>query len=147
MIPFRRVLLATSFLLSGAAPLAAQSSSGSAPVAVFQRSADRTVRIQVVEMGSAAKASLGTGFFVDGEGHVMTNYHVVSRLVTDPRRYRAEFVDRTGKTQPLSVVRIDVVSDLAILATPYRSPAFFALGHPKLEHGAAIRSGTRTTWV
>ena len=44
---------------------------------VFRRYADRVVRIQVVESGSAAKASVGSGFFVTSRGHIVTNYHVV----------------------------------------------------------------------
>lgn len=138
--------LATALAVATPAALAAQTARPAADTPgttaeVFRRYAAHTLRIQVVEAGSAAKASLGTGFFVDGDGHVMTNYHVVSKLVTEPARYRAEFTDPAGTTRPLTVIAIDVVGDLAVLATPYRSPAYFTLASPPgLTQGARLFS-------
>jgi len=71
---------------------------------------------------------------------VLTNYHVISKLVIEPRRYGAEFTDPTGRTQPLQVVAIDVVNDLAVLATAYRSAVFFTLGKPRVTQGARLYS-------
>ena len=107
---------------------------------VFRRFSDRTIRIQVIESGSAAKASLGTGFFVDDEGRVVTNYHVVSKLVTDPKRYRAEFSDPQGQAHSLAVLAIDVVNDLAVLMSPIRPPTFFTLAAVRVNQGARLYS-------
>lgn len=146
------LVLALAVLLPGTLPAQAREDATSA---VFRRYADRTLRVQVSETGSAAKAGVGTGFFVDADGHVMTNYHVVSPLVTDGRRYRAELTDAGGDTVPLTLVAVDVVHDLAILASPRRGTPFFsvgegspaqgtrlyALGHPR-DLGLSIVEGT-----
>ncbi|HUF30842.1 MAG TPA: serine protease [Gemmatimonadaceae bacterium] len=121
---------------------------------VFRRHADRVVRIQVVESGSAAKSTLGSGFFV-GDGLVVTNYHVISRLVTDSARHRAELTDTRGETHPVRVLAIDVVHDLAVVhsdASPRstfdikpveldQGERLYALGHPH-DLGLTITEGT-----
>lgn len=121
---------------------------------VFRRHADRVVRIQVVESGSAAKSTLGSGFFV-GDGLVVTNYHVISRLVTDSARHRAELTDTRGETHPVRVLAIDVVHDLAVVhsdAAPRstfdiqpveldQGERLYALGHPH-DLGLTITEGT-----
>src|SRR5438552_1270837 len=94
---------------------------------VFRRFADRVVKIQVVETRSAAKATIGSGFFVGSDGHVITNYHVVSKLINSPARYRAEMIDGTGATHPVQILGVDVVDDLAALSTDVRQHAHFSL--------------------
>ena len=106
----RTLLLAASLVWTGA--LVAQQRSVTTSE-VFSRYADRVVKIQVVETGSAAKATIGSGFFVSGSGHLVTNYHVISKLIHDPDRYRAELIDVAGAVQPVAVLGVDVVHDLA----------------------------------
>jgi hypothetical protein len=122
---------------------------------VFRRHGDRVVRIQVVESGSAAKSTLGSGFFVGDDGLVVTNYHVISKLVTDSGRYRAELTDTRGNTNPVRVLGIDVVHDLAVVqfeGTPEshfsiqpvtldQGERLYALGHPH-DLGLTIAEGT-----
>jgi serine protease Do len=110
----RPLLLAASLLWAG--DLAAQARSV-ATSDVFSRYADRVVKIQVVETGSAAKATIGSGFFVTGSGHLVTNYHVISKLIHDPDRYRAELIDVAGAVEPVTVLGVDVVHDLAVLGS------------------------------
>src|SRR6266550_2688344 len=105
--------------------LAAQQSVATSDV--FRRFADRVVKIQVVETRSAAKATIGSGFFVGGAGHVVTNYHVVSKLINSPGRYRAEMIDGTGATHPVQILGVDVVDDLAVLSTDVRRHSQFSL--------------------
>lgn len=135
-------------------PTAPQSAAGAG---VFRRYADRVVKVQVVETGSAAKSGVGTGFFVTADGHLVTNYHVVAELVSAPERYRAEAIDARGTTRPVTVLGVDVVHDLAILGTGFRPAAHFALdgtagpvaqgdrlyslGHPR-DLGLSIVEGT-----
>jgi serine protease Do len=147
-----RWLVLASCLAGG--PLSAQERSA-ATSDVFQRYADHVVKIQVVEEGSAARSSIGSGFFVTDAGHVVTNYHVVSSLINAPDRYRAQLIGADGTPRPVTVLAIDVVHDLAILDSklPGRprftlAPApiaqgnrLFSLGHPR-DLGLSIVEGT-----
>jgi serine protease Do len=113
--------------------------------------------LEIVETGSAAKATLGSGFWISADGYAVTNYHVISKLVHDPDRYRAELFDSVGATRsrPVTVLAVDVVHDLAIVRADHRPAKFFtlaparvdqgdrlyALGHPK-DYGLVIVEGT-----
>lgn len=122
---------------------------------VFQRYADRVVKIQVVETGSAAKSGIGSGFFVSADGQLVTNYHVIAELIQSPGRYRAEYLDAQGQAHTAEVLGVDVISDLAVLSTTTRPSRFFeiaagavpqgtrlySLGHPR-DLGLSIVEGT-----
>lgn len=147
----RRVLLMLGAMTTA---LHAQAT-GVATSDVFQRYADRVVKIQVVETGSAAKSGIGSGFFVSADGLLVTNYHVVAELIQSPGRYRAEFVDAAGATHAAELKGVDVISDLAILSTtspPGRhfeitvdavpqGARLYSLGHPR-DLGLSIVEGT-----
>jgi serine protease Do len=122
---------------------------------VFDSYSNAVVKIEILEAGSSAKAVTGTGFVVSDRGHLVTNYHVVSKLIHDPDRYEAVAITAEGLTYPVTVVAVDVVHDLAIVqgALP-TAPAFdlqpvsigqgvrlYSLGHP-LELGLTIVEGT-----
>ena len=121
------------------APSAAPEPEGETP-AVFRRFAGQVVKVQVVEVRSGAKTVTGSGFFVTAAGHVLTNYHVVSDYVRTPGHYRAELVDSTGETKPVSVVAVDVVHDLAVLATGQPAAHFFALEPVSIAQGLRLYS-------
>jgi serine protease Do len=121
---------------------------------VFSRYSNHVVKIEVAERGSGAKAELGSAFFVTPRGHLVTNYHVIAKLIHDPERYRAELVDALGRRDSVAVLGVDVVHDLAVLSSRRRAPYFdlrttrlaqgrrlFALGHPR-DLGLAIVEGT-----
>jgi serine protease Do len=120
-------------------PLAAQETGVETP-RVFTRYGDQVVKVQVIEAGSSAKASVGSGFFVTDAGDVITNYHVIAQLVHDPERYRAELVDASGATRDVAIVAIDVVYDLAVLRTELRSPRHFVLGAVSVAQGTRLYS-------
>jgi hypothetical protein len=142
-------------LCSTLAPARAQTADGSATPEVFRRYAGRVIKIHVVETSSAAKAELGSGFFISSDGEVVTNYHVVAEVVHQPTRYRAEWIDASAKAHPLHLLAVDVVHDLAILRADDRPAAHFtlapvhvaqgtrlyALGHPN-DLGLSIVEGT-----
>jgi hypothetical protein len=151
----RTLAFAAGLLLSPAA-----SGSGAAeetPVAqrLFSRYAGVVAEVRIVEATSGAKRSLGTGFLVSERGDIATNYHVISELVVEPERYRAELVHEDGKTVALELLDFDVVNDLAILrgdtaaGEPLRlhtgplqkGQKVFALGNP-YDLGMSIVEGT-----
>src|SRR5437764_302243 len=91
---------------------------------IFKQFSEHVVRIEVVETASAAKASVGTGFFASSRGHIVTNYHVVSKLIHSPDRYRIEVTGASALTGPAEVLGVDVVYDLAVLRSNNRPNVF-----------------------
>jgi len=122
---------------------------------IFQQFSEHVVKIEVVETGSAAKASIGTGFFATAAGHIVTNYHVVSKLIHSPERYRIEVTDAAGRTNQATVLAVDVIYDLAVVRGAAQAKGFlkfepariqqgtrlYSLGHPR-DLGLTIVEGT-----
>ncbi|MBC8413533.1 trypsin-like peptidase domain-containing protein, partial [bacterium] len=94
---------------------------------VFGRYASRIVKIHVVENSSGAKATIGSGFHVSKAGHIITNYHVISKIVHHGDRYSAEFIDSGGGSHPLKILNIDVINDLAVVQSDYLAKDYFNL--------------------
>ena len=72
-----------------------------------------TARPAVVRIGSldpaAMKMGLGTGFFIDSDGTMLTAYHVVS----EGQLFLAETLE--GERYPVKLVAFDAASDVALL--------------------------------
>lgn len=100
---------------------------------IFERYRDSIVQIRIVEAGSGAKRTIGTGFVVGDAGELATNYHVVSDLVLEPELYRGEWVDDAGDGHPVELLGFDVVRDIAIVRAEERfgSPFTFHQGEPR----------------
>jgi len=85
------------------------------------------VQIKTVNIESGQKSSIGTGFFINIEGRIVTNYHVISNFIQSPELYRLEFLDNRNQTFPVKVLNIDVINDLAILEADKVSETYFSL--------------------
>lgn len=133
--PARRALVAIAPAIA-VASLGAQTPGATTPE-VFRKYGERVVKVQVVESSSAAKSTLGSAFFVTPQGHLITNFHVISQLVHAPDRYRVEWVDSRARAHQAHIVNIDVVNDLAVLRTDTAVSAWFEL------HAADLQKGTR----
>ncbi len=107
---------------------------------VFGKYSDRVVKIQVVEKGSGAKAVIGSGFFVGPDGHIVTNYHVISKLILHPDRYRAELVEPAGTIRALSVMNVDVINDLALVKAELSGVSFFRMAAKEPQQGTRLYS-------
>ncbi|HXV62249.1 MAG TPA: serine protease [Vicinamibacteria bacterium] len=107
---------------------------------VFDRFSNRVVKIEVEESGSAAKASIGSGLFVSPDGHLITNYHVISQVVQHPERYQAHFVGADDEEVPVSVLNVDVAHDLALVKTDLSTPSHFVLGEFDAPQGLRLYS-------
>ena len=83
----------------------------------FRRLAPAVVRIEVRETGAVALSSVGSGFFAAPSGRIITNYHVISRLVNEPERHRGR-ATWGSDTVDIQVLAVDVVHDLAVLEAP-----------------------------
>jgi len=107
---------------------------------VFGKYSDRVVKIHVVEKESGAKAVIGSGFFVGPDGQIVTNYHVISKLVIHPDRYRAELVETAGTIRALSVKGVDVINDLALVKAEVDNVPFFRISARELQQGTRLYS-------
>jgi serine protease Do len=114
----------------------AQKPAASAPE-IFRQFSEHVLKIEVVETGSAARAAIGTGFFASSAGHIVSNYHVISKLIHSPERYRIQVINAAGQTASASVVAVDVIYDLAILVSDLQANGFLQF------EGGAVQQGTR----
>lgn len=85
---------------------------------------------------------IGSGFFIDNRGYLVTNYHVIASEV-DPdyegySRLYIKLADNPDKRIPAKVVGWDPVFDLALVKTEITPPEIFQLGSSK-----DLRLGTR----
>lgn len=90
-----------------------------------------------------ANIVIGSGFFIDRRGYIVTNYHVISSEVdADYEGYSRLYIklaDDPDTRVPARVVGWDPVFDLALLKTEITPPAVFQLGSSKdLRLGARI---------
>jgi len=143
-IRLRLTLLLALGVVAGGGPLVpppagAQATATTTPD-VFRKYGDRVVKVQVVESSSSAKSTLGSAFFVTPNGHLVTNYHVISQLVHAPARYRVEWVDPHGVAHPARVMNINVVNDLAVLRTDTTVTSWFDVAPRELPKGARLFS-------
>jgi hypothetical protein len=107
---------------------------------IFEKYSDHVVKIQVVEKDSGAKAVIGSGFFVSPSGHIITNYHVISKLVLHPDRYRAELLETGGAVRVFSVIGVDVINDLALGKAEVNDVPFFMIAAKEPAQGTRLYS-------
>ncbi|MBL8323505.1 MAG: trypsin-like peptidase domain-containing protein [Rubrivivax sp.] len=148
---------------SASAPAATSSAPAAAPDAsqrAFASARERLLQVRTLLRGQDSQASVGSGFLVTPEGHLITNYHVVSQYALKPAQYRLVYATADGRQGALQLLDIDVIHDLALLKVadaatvagrgvlPLRPEAdplqrgerIHALGNP-LDVGFAVMSG------
>jgi len=92
----------------------------SAPVSlsarkVYEQARSQLVQIRTVLKGRASQTSVGSGFVVSREGHIITNFHVVSEVALEPATHDLVYVTADGREAPLHILMLDVPHDLALL--------------------------------
>ena len=133
---------------------------------VYEQARSQLVQIRTVLKGRASQTSVGSGFVVSREGHIITNFHVVAEAALKPERHDLVYVTADGREAPLVILQLDVLHDLALLkaadgtAVPGTTPRAFdalafrpearalaqgeriySLGNP-LDVGFAVTEGT-----
>src|SRR5580765_5145553 len=105
---------------SAPAPPPAPAAAASAPISlsarkVYEQARSQLVQIRTVLKGRASQTSVGSGFLVSAQGHIITNFHVVSEAALKPDRHDLVYVTADGREAPLSILQLDVLHDLALL--------------------------------
>ena len=95
-----------------AAPLPADNQS---VAAVAQKVLPSTVQI-VAEYDGKDQGATGSGFVLDGKGHIITNAHLVTQANDD--HGPIEIIDQNGNHSKATVVGLSTTYDLAVLEAP-----------------------------
>jgi hypothetical protein len=82
---------------------------------VYEQARSQLVQIRTVLKGRASQTSVGSGFVVSREGHIVTNFHVVAEAALKPERHDLVYVTADGREAPLVILQLDVLHDLALL--------------------------------
>ncbi len=105
---------------------------------MYQDHGAAVYQVQVIDRASGKKAAIGSGFQIDAQGLLATNYHVVSDMINRPANNRLEYLHEDGTRGALSLVGVDVVNDLALLRMDKAGPAFVMLGTSDLRKGTRV---------
>ena len=92
----------------------------SAPVSlsarkVYEQARSQLLQIRTVLKGRASQTSVGSGFIVSPQGHIITNFHVVSEVALEPATHDLVYVTADGREARLHILMLDVLHDLALL--------------------------------
>src|SRR5262245_36941025 len=127
---------------------------------VYESARQRLLQVRTLLRAQDSQSTVGSGFLVSEEGHLITNYHVVSQAALQPQRHRLVYSTADGKQGALQLLAVDVVRDLALLKAVDPAPLagrgalgfrpaerplargerIFALGNP-LDVGFAVVEG------
>lgn len=107
---------------------------------LYNNNSQYIVQIQVIELVSSKKSSIGSGFLISGDGLIATNYHVISSYIHQPDKYRVEYTNEDNENGDLKVEDIDVINDLAILKSAISSEVYLELSQKLPENGEPIYS-------
>ncbi|HEV7914341.1 MAG TPA: serine protease [Albitalea sp.] len=161
------LLAAIATAAPAADPPAAADAASAPPVSlsarkVYEQARSQLLQIRTVLKGRASQTSVGSGFIVSKDGHIVTNFHVVSEVALEPQTHDLVYVTADGREAPLQILMLDVPHDLALLkiaptpdgaaagldALSFRAPKqalaqgerMYSLGNP-LDVGFAVIEG------
>jgi hypothetical protein len=156
LLGFSPALFAQASAQDAAHPPAAVSADAQA---VYKTARDKLLQIRTLRRKTNTQSSVGSGFYVRGDGLIVTNFHVASQAALDPEKHRLVAVSLDAQEIDVELVAFDVQHDLALLmpkiatAQPKtflplrgkddvlkRGERIFSLGNP-LDVGFAITEG------
>ena len=148
------------------APVTVEPPAAPAPVSasaqrIYGEASRYLLQVRTLLKGQDSQASVGSGFLVTDEGHILTNYHVVSEAALQPERYRLVYSTADRREGPLQLLGFDAIHDLAIVKPVDPAPLaghgalrfrprdqplaqgerIYSLGNP-LDVGFAVIEGT-----
>ncbi len=107
---------------------------------LYEKYQKAVYQIRVIDLASGKKSVIGSGFQFSPQGHVATNFHVVSEAVHAPKRFKIEFLRFDGSSGELNLKAIDVVHDLAVLQNADLGSNFLEFGSSDFPKGTRIFS-------
>ena len=108
---------------------------------IYEQHSKSVYQIQIIDIKSDARASIGSGFRIKHNDFVVTNFHVISEAIHEPSRYRIEYINENGDIGVLTPLAIDVVHDISILSANKSSQNHLEFGNEdKLTKGSRIYS-------
>jgi serine protease Do len=147
ILPLFALALYLCTFLAHADPLAPLAEPSASARDLFAANKERLLQVRVLLASAGEQSSLGSGFLVEDRASklplVVTNYHVVSSLAMEPKKYRIELRGTNGRTVPAQLMALDVVHDLAILRIQPTTPndtawLSFPLRNETLPQGAKV---------
>jgi len=128
---------------------------------IYSEARHQLLQVRTLLKGQDSQASVGSGFLVSDEGHILTNYHVVSEAALQPDRYRLVYSTADRREGPLQLLGFDAIHDLAVVKPADPAPLaghgalhfrprdqplaqgerIYSLGNP-LDVGFAVIEGT-----
>ena len=122
--------------------------------AIYQMHEDKVFQIRVLNRETGKKSSIGSGFIVDNGFKVATNFHVISQIISEPERFYISYLSKSGRSEPLTLLGLDIAHDLALLGSdlplgqanitsvlPPKGSSIFSMGNPH-DLGLTIAVGT-----
>ncbi|MCM5680795.1 serine protease [Schlegelella sp. S2-27] len=112
---------------------------------LYERTRVQLVQVRTLLKGQASQSSVGSAFVVTAEGHLITNYHVISQVALQPERYRIVYTTADGREGPLELLAFDAIHDLALVrgadgGLQGRKPLAFRPADKSLAKGERIYS-------
>ncbi len=102
--------------------------------AVYATAPPRLLQIRTLVAGAGQQTSYGSAFLVSADGLAITNYHVVSQVVLEPKTYRLEYTAADGTHGEVHLLGVDLPDDLAIVRIDKHDAPFFTFD-PAAIHG------------
>ncbi len=95
-------------------------------------------QIRVVNLATGKKSVIGSAFQFTKEGHVATNFHVVSEAIHAPNRFKIELLRWDGAVVEAFIRAIDIIHDLAILRIKDGYATHLEFGTSELSKGTRV---------
>ena len=107
---------------------------------IWDKYGDAIYQVQVIDLNSDTKNSIGSGFQFSKDGLIATNYHVVAEALQRKENNRLEYLHDKGEKGPLKILIADVAHDLAILKMDKPGKVYVDLGRSDLPKGSRLFS-------
>ena len=99
---------------------------------LYEDARPQLLQVRTLLKGQDSQVSVGSGFIVSDDGHVLTNYHVVSEAALEPNRYRLVYSASDRTEGALQILAFDAIHDLALVKPA--KPGALAGHHPLSFH-------------